>query len=163
DDWVVDALLVPAGEHVEEEEPVDEEHAVEPEGDEEVEGSVEPAILTVTEHGYGKRTPFSTFPLQGRYGKGVISHRTSDEVGGVAGALVVHPDDELMLVTDSGRVIRISAGSVRFVRSRNSKGVRLMRLDPGERLVDVARLETGGEAEVRALVEAEPGDAVGEE
>ena len=72
---------------------------------------------------------------------GVIAHRTSGDIGQVVGARMVQPDDQLMLVTDTGRIIRIAASSIRVVQSRGSKGVRLMRLEPGERIVDMARLE----------------------
>lgn len=135
DDRVVDALLVPAGRDEDGEAP-------EAELDEELVAGDEPdvTLLTVTAHGFGKRTPLDEYPRQGRNGKGVISHRTGDEVGEVVGARTVHTDDQVMIVTDSGRVIRIPSASVRFVKSRNSKGVRLMRLDDDERVVDMARL-----------------------
>ena len=102
--------------------------------------SFETTLLTVTELGYGKRTPFIQYRLQGRYGKGILSYRTSSTTGNVVGALEVADEDELMLVTDTGRVIRISANSVRMV-GRVSQGVRLMRLETDEKIVDIARIE----------------------
>jgi DNA gyrase subunit A len=145
DDHVVDMLLIPAGdeEDVVESEPVevDEDDLV---IDEEEAGFT---LLTVSALGFGKRTPLDAYPMQGRNGKGVISHATGDEVGLVVRALPVTTEDQLMLVTDTGRVIRIPAGSVRLVKSRNSKGVRLMRLDDGERIVDLARIEEDDEEE----------------
>lgn len=143
DDFVVDMLLIPAtDDEATDDDVVD---ADEPETDSEdddlvLEEDPEVTLLTVSALGFGKRTPIEVYPMQGRNGKGVISHATGDEVGDVVRALPVSTDDELMLVTDTGRVIRIPAGSVRLVKSRNSKGVRLMRLDDGERIVDLARI-----------------------
>jgi DNA gyrase subunit A len=137
EDVVVDMLLVPAG--IESEDVVDE--ATDDDDDLVLQEEGEVTLLTLTSLGYGKRTPLDVYPSQGRNGKGVISHKTGEDVGDVVGARLVGPDDQLMLVTDTGRVIRFLADSVRFVKSRSSKGVRLMRLDDGERIVDMARLE----------------------
>ena len=152
DDYVVDMLLVPSGGAeveddaedglVEDEDVVDEE-----EDDATPEEEYGSTILTVTELGYGKRTPLGEFPQQGRNGKGVISHRTGPGIGGVVGGRYVSPDEEVMLVTDSGRVIRISAGEVRLVKSRGSKGVRLMKLEKEENVVDMALLPVSDEDE----------------
>ncbi|MEZ4317348.1 MAG: DNA gyrase subunit A [Myxococcota bacterium] len=148
DDEVVDMLLIPASAEFDETEEVDElpeEPEVEAaagEGDEELVIDEEPelTLLTITSLGFGKRTPLDEYPQQGRNGKGVISHKTGADVGEVVRARPVGPDDQVMLATDTGRVIRIPAISVRLVKSRGSKGVRLMRLDDGERIVDMARL-----------------------
>ncbi len=99
-----------------------------------------PTLLTITETGFGKRTPFDQYRLQKRYGKGILSFRVTNKTGRVVGALVTDPEHLVMLVTNTGRVIRILAGGVRRV-GRVSQGVRLMRLDSGERLVDLALLE----------------------
>jgi len=117
-----------------------------------------PTLLTITELGYGKRTPIGEYPAQGRNGKGVISHKT-DGVGGVVGAREVTPEDQIMLVTDTGRVIRFSAGEVRLVKSRGSKGVRVMRLDDDERIVDLALLPESDEDEDDDSDEAVSADA----
>jgi DNA gyrase subunit A len=109
--------------------------------DEAVELSDDTTLLTVTENGYGSRLPFGQYRLQRRYGKGILSFRTGEATGNVVGAIEVHADDQLMLVTDTGRVIRIAASSVPARRTRPVKGVKLMRLEPGERVVDVERLE----------------------
>jgi DNA gyrase subunit A len=110
-------------------------------------------LLTATSVGFGKRTRLAEYPTQNRSGLGV---RDIDlDVGRpseVVGAMVVHPGDQLMVITDSGRVIRTAADEVRDV-GRRTKGVRLMRLEEGERIVGMARL---------AEVEAPEGDAGGE-
>jgi DNA gyrase subunit A len=168
-DTVVDALLLPASAVEDSEE--DSDTSVDASGDEALDGSVdlsgdgddldsgEDMLLTVTALGYGKRTPFEKYPVQGRNGKGVISHKTGEDVGEIVGALVVQADDQLMIVTDTGRVIRISAASIRVVKSRSSKGVRLMRLEPGECIVDIARIAEADEEESEEI-EGEAGEAV---
>jgi DNA gyrase subunit A len=97
-------------------------------------------LLTVTELGFGSRTALSAYRLQRRNGKGILAFGLSEATGAVVGAVEAHADDQLMLVTDTGRVIRIGAGSVPVRKSRTVKGVRLMRLEPGERVVDVERI-----------------------
>jgi DNA gyrase subunit A len=99
-----------------------------------------PTLLTITETGFGKRTGFEEYRLQRRYGKGILSFRVNNKTGRVVGALVAQPDQLVMLVTNTGRIIRIVAGGVRRV-GRVTQGVRLMRLETGERLVDLALLE----------------------
>jgi DNA gyrase subunit A len=97
------------------------------------------ALLTVTALGYGKRTSYEQYRSQRRNGKGLLSFRTSDATGEVVGALKASSDHQIMLVTDTGRVIRIGVGGVR-VQGRVTKGVRLMRLHKDERIVDMAKL-----------------------
>jgi len=117
-------------------------------------------LLTVTENGFGTRTPFGAYRVQGRHGKGIISFRTGDKTGDVVGAVEVRPDDQLMLVTDTGRVIRFLAGTVRVTASRNVQGVRLMRLGDEERVVDVERIE---ETDDEPLDEADEASAEADE
>ena len=135
-DQVVDLLLVPHANVSEDDEALEEEDVEL--GEDDVTEEPETTLLTVSELGFGKRTPFEAYPTQGRNGRGVISQKTGDDVGGVVGAREVTTDDQILLVTDSGRVIRFAAAEVRLVKSRNSKGVRLMRLDDDERIVDLA-------------------------
>jgi len=148
DDVGVDALGVPAagaGDASED----DEELVPDTDVDEldELDDEFATTLLTVTEFGYGKRTPFDQYrSLKNANAKGIISIRSDDTIGDVAGAVEVAPDDQLMLVTDTGRVIRFAARSVRVI-GRVTKGVRLMRLDPGERIVDLVRLVDSGEEE----------------
>ena len=97
-------------------------------------------MLLATENGYGKLTPVDEFPVQGRGGQGVISIRTSERNGKVVAALQVSPDDEIMLITSAGTLVRTHAAEI-SVLGRNTQGVRLIRLDEGDRLVGVERVE----------------------
>jgi DNA gyrase subunit A len=108
------------------------------------------AIVTATENGYGKLTPIDEHPVQGRGGQGVICIQTSERNGRLVGALQVSPEDELMLITSTGTMIRTPASDISTM-SRNTQGVRLIRLDETDRLVGISR------------VEAMPGDEAGPE
>ena len=96
-------------------------------------------LLTVTENGFGKRTPLSKYRTQGRGGKGVIDIVTGPRNGRVAGAVPVHEEDRIMLITDTGRVIKMKVDGIRET-DRNTKGVTLMRVEDDERVVSVARV-----------------------
>jgi DNA gyrase subunit A len=98
-----------------------------------------PALLTVTENGFGKRTQIDEYPLQRRGGKGVITIKTTERNGPVVGALLVAEDDEVMLISDQGKIIRMKIEDIRVI-GRNTQGVTLIGLDDGERLVGVAKL-----------------------
>ncbi len=97
-------------------------------------------ILTATSHGYGKRTPVDQYRKTGRGGQGVRSIRTSERNGEVVGAVQVGDDDDLMLISDAGTLVRTTAEEV-SVMGRDAQGVRLIRLGEGERLVQLARIE----------------------
>ena len=113
-------------------------------------------VLTASERGYGKRTAIGEFPTKGRGGQGVIAMRTSARNGPLVGAVQVFAEDEIMLISDQGTLVRTHAADVSLV-SRNTQGVRLIRLTAGAKLVGVQRIvETAppnGSAEVS---EAEP-------
>lgn len=97
-------------------------------------------VLVATEHGYGKRTLVSDFPLQGRGGQGVIAIQTSDRNGRVIGACQVNAEeDEIMLISSAGTLVRTSTNEI-SVMGRNTQGVRLIRLDEGDRLVGLERI-----------------------
>ncbi len=96
-------------------------------------------ILTVTERGYGKRTPLVAYLAQARGGKGVISIQTGSRNGPVIGAASVHEEDEAMLVTQNGTLVRIPVGSISRV-GRNTQGVRLIRLDEDDTVVHLERI-----------------------
>ena len=105
------------------------------------------AVLTASAAGYGKRTPVEEFPRQGRGGRGVIAIQTSERNGAAVAALQVLPGQEIMLISSNGTLVRTPVDEV-SVLGRNTQGVRLMRLDEGERLVGIERLESleSGEA-----------------
>jgi len=97
-------------------------------------------ILTATENGYGKRTPAADYPVQGRGGQGVISIQTTARNGKVVGAIQIAPDVEIMLISNGGTLVRTPASDVSVI-GRNTQGVRLIRLDNGEQLVGIDRIE----------------------
>ena len=101
-------------------------------------------LLTVSSLGYGKRSSMDAYRLQSRAGKGVITIRTTDKTGEVVGVREVTDDDHLMLITDSGRVIRLRMRELRTI-GRNTQGVRLFDVDPQERVVSLALLAEDAE------------------
>lgn len=100
----------------------------------------EGTVLTVTENGYGKRTPVAGFPRHGRGGQGVIAMQTSERNGALVGAVRVQEEDEIMLITTGGTLVRTRVSEIP-VLGRNTQGVRIIRLDKGEKLVGVDRIE----------------------
>jgi DNA gyrase subunit A len=103
-------------------------------------------MLIATEHGYGKRTALEEFPAQGRGGQGVIAIQTTDRNGRVIGALQVSEDDEIMLISSGGTLVRTPTAEV-SVMGRNTQGVRLIRLDKGDTLVGMGRVDVLQEPE----------------
>ncbi len=97
-------------------------------------------ILTVCEKGYGKRTPVEQFPTKGRGTKGLISIRTSQRNGDQIGAVQVDEEDEIMLISDGGTLVRTRVSDVPCM-GRDAQGVRMIRLGGGERLIGIARVE----------------------
>jgi len=95
-------------------------------------------ILTVTANGFGKRTPALEYRLQYRGGMGLITIKTTDRNGPVVGVFKVTDEDQLMLITDTGRIIRIRVKEISVI-GRNTQGVKLIEVEPGERVVGVAR------------------------
>jgi DNA gyrase subunit A len=107
-------------------------------------------ILTVSEGGYGKRTEMDEYRLQSRGGKGIITMKTTDKTGRVVGVQQVTEDDQLMLISNKGKIIRLRIKDIRII-GRNTQGVRLIELEEGERVVSLARLaEKEDEEEVEA-------------
>ncbi len=96
-------------------------------------------LITVTENGYGKRTDLSEYRLQSRGGKGIITIKTSERNGKVVDIKLVEEDEDLMLITDRGKVLRTRVSSLSVI-GRNTQGVRLMVMENGERIVAVAKL-----------------------
>ena len=117
----------------------------------------EGSVLTVTENGYGKRTPVDDYPRKGRGSQGVIAIQTSERNGRVIGAVQVENDHEIMLITDGGTLVRTPVEGVSLV-GRNTQGVKLISLHSEEKLVSVEKIESIGEAETNGDVSAEDED-----
>jgi DNA gyrase subunit A len=118
----------------------------------------EPAtLLTVCERGFGKRTPTSDYPTKNRGGKGVITIKTTERNGKVVSLRLVSDDDDLMLITDGGKLIRMPVDGIPTI-GRNTQGVRLIRLEEAEKVVAMERIaekeEGEGEREVAPEVAA---------
>jgi DNA gyrase subunit A len=97
------------------------------------------SLLTVTEKGLGKRTNIEEYPVHSRGGKGVISIRVVEKGGNAVGLIQVKDEDEIVLITNSGMVIRLTARNI-SVLGRNTQGVKLMDLDPDDRIVSIGRV-----------------------
>ncbi|RDH43143.1 DNA gyrase subunit A [Zooshikella ganghwensis] len=96
-------------------------------------------ILTASENGYGKRTQVAEFPVYGRGGQGVIGMQSSERNGAIIGAIQVWDNDEMMLISDQGTLVRTRIDEI-SVLSRNTQGVRLIKLSNDERLVSIERV-----------------------
>ena len=96
-------------------------------------------LFAVTENGFGKRTSIDEYPIRKRGGKGVITIKTSARNGQVVAILLVDEDDEMMLISDSGKILRMAIQGISVI-SRNTQGVKLIGLEPGERVVGIVRL-----------------------
>ncbi|HLX48561.1 MAG TPA: DNA gyrase C-terminal beta-propeller domain-containing protein, partial [Streptosporangiaceae bacterium] len=107
-------------------------------------------VLVATGGGFAKRTPAEQYPIQNRGGRGVLTARITDSRGELVGALMTRPEDEVFAITSAGGVIRTSAGEVKL-SGRQTMGVRLMNLGPGDSVVAIARnaesLETADDSE----------------
>ena len=116
-------------------------------------------VLTVCENGYGKRTAIGEYRLTNRGGKGVINIKTTERNGKVIAVVEAHDDDEMMIMTERGMVIRCPMANVRTI-GRNTQGVRVISLDEGDRAVVVARLaKEDAEAADEACAEGGTGSA----
>jgi DNA gyrase subunit A len=118
------------------------------------------SLLTVTANGYGKRTSLDEYRVQSRGGLGIINIQTSDRNGRVVGIAFVAPDDELMLMTESGKILRTAVADVRVI-GRNTQGVRLIDMEDDDRVVSVAPLAEKEEDTGKALSDTDtaPGTA----
>ncbi len=118
-------------------------------------------VLSLTENGYGKRTEIEEYRVQSRAGKGIKAMNLTDKTGLLAGQLLVNEDEDLLMITDDGTVIRTPVSSI-SVQGRNTQGVRLMRVGDGARVVCVARAEPeDDEDEADANGEADAADETG--
>jgi DNA gyrase subunit A len=115
-------------------------------------------LLTVTEHGYGKRTEIDEYRLQSRGGLGIINIQTTDRNGRVVGVAYVISGDELMLISQQGKVIRMSTDDIRVI-GRATQGVRLIETEENDKVVSIARLEEDqGPGEDDGAQQPPPGD-----
>jgi len=110
-------------------------------------------MLTVSEKGFGKRTPLAEYRVTSRGGKGVINLKSTDRNGAVVAALQVREDSDVMIITGHGKVIRVHSGEIREA-GRSTQGVRLLRLDEGDRIAAAAGILE--EEEAAAAVDAPP-------
>jgi DNA gyrase subunit A len=110
-------------------------------------------VLTASAAGYGKRTPLEDFPAHGRGGQGVIALQTGGRNGDTVAALQVLPGQEIMLISSTGTLVRTTVDEI-SVQGRNTQGVRLIRLEEGERLVGIERIESLDATEDEAAGEA---------
>ena len=106
----------------------------------------EGTVLNITENGYGKRTKLEEFTLHRRGGQGLIAIQTSERNGNVVGAVLVNDSDEIMLITDGGTLVRTRVNEISVV-GRNTQGVTVIRLDKGEKVVGVDRIDGLGDEE----------------
>lgn len=97
-------------------------------------------ILTVTEEGYGKRTAVSEYRIQQRGGKGIINMKVTEKTGAVVGLKVVHPEQELMLITTGGIVIRTNVDEISVI-SRNTQGVKVIKTEEGDRVASLGVMD----------------------
>ena len=96
-------------------------------------------VLTLTSNGYGKRTTIDEYRLQSRGGKGIIDIKTTERNGPVVGVKFLRSDEQVMLITEKGMIIRLNTAEISTI-GRNTQGVRLIQLEEGDHLVSVARL-----------------------
>jgi len=105
-------------------------------------------LLVVSEHGFGKRSELAEYRVQKRGGKGIITFKVTDKTGTCIALKEVQPDDELMMITRHGIIIRVPVEGIRVI-GRNTQGVKVMNLEAGDAVVDVARVvkedESGSE------------------
>ena len=114
-------------------------------------------VMTVTANGYGKRTRADQFPTKGRGGKGLISIKTSDRNGEQVGAVLVNDDDEIMLITDGGTLVRTRVADVSQL-GRDTQGVRMIKLSNAETLIGIERIEGLDGVDDEVEVEASESD-----
>ena len=103
-------------------------------------------MLSVSERGYGKQTPISTYRLQSRGGKGVINMKTTDKTGKVVAVFPVEDESEIMIITQQAKLIRLEAGEIRKT-GRSAQGVRLIKTDEGDRVTSASVVEADEETE----------------
>nr|MBA3818411.1 DNA gyrase subunit A [Deltaproteobacteria bacterium] len=115
-------------------------------------------LITVCQRGYGKRTALGDYPTKNRGGKGVIAIKTTARNGQVSATRIVTDEDDLILISDRGKLIRLRAKDI-SIQGRATQGVRLMRVDDGEQVAAIERLaEPGEESGIEAATPIEVAD-----
>ena len=104
-------------------------------------------MLSVSEQGYGKQTPITTYRLQSRGGKGVINMKTTDKTGKVVAVFPVDDESEIMIITQQGKLIRLEAGLIRRT-GRSAQGVRLIKTDASDMVTSASLVEPSVEDEL---------------
>jgi len=107
-------------------------------------------MLSVSEQGYGKQTPISTYRLQSRGGKGVINMKTTEKTGKVVAVFPVEDDSEIMIITQQAKLIRLEAGHIRKT-GRSAQGVRLIKTDEGDMVTSASLVEPSSEEETEEV------------
>ena len=115
-------------------------------------------LVTITEGGFGKRTPFDEFARRNRGGSGLRCHKVTDKTGNIAGVAAVSEDDDLMMITSDGTIIRVPVNEISVI-GRDAQGVIVMRLAEGDRVVNFARLESESEQDEK-IVAADAAEVV---
>ena len=106
----------------------------------------ETQLLTVTENGYGKKTPLDEYRIQSRGGKGIFTYKITDKTGRLAGMKTVTDGDDIILITSDGVIIRMHTDEISSY-SRQTQGVRVMKLADDVNVVSIARTEREEESE----------------
>lgn len=122
-------------------------------------------VLTVSENGYGKRTSVDEFPAKGRGSQGVIAMQTTDRNGELVGAVQVFDGEEIMLISDQGTMVRTRVDEVSLL-SRNTQGVRLIKLKEGERMQGLERIEESADESAKrelATAASDEGDDIADD
>jgi DNA gyrase subunit A len=107
-------------------------------------------MLSVSEQGYGKQTPISTYRLQSRGGKGVINMKTTDKTGKVVAVFPVEAESEIMIITQQAKLIRLEAGAIRKT-GRSAQGVRLIKTDEGDMVTSASLVEPSADEETEEV------------
>src|SRR5437016_7838797 len=105
-----------------------------------IKDSLTSLMLTISEKGYGKRTPLAEYRITSRGGKGVINLKTTDRNGPVVATLQVSEDSDVMIITEFGKIIRVHSNEIREA-GRSTQGVRLLRLDVEDKIAAAAIIE----------------------
>jgi DNA gyrase subunit A len=109
-------------------------------------------MLSVSEQGYGKQTPISTYRLTRRGGKGVINMKTTDKTGKVVAVFPVEDESEIMIITQQGKLIRLEAAEIRKT-GRSAQGVRLIKTEAGDKVTSASLVEAAADEETQEVTE----------